>query len=246
LYFVSHVQLGNTIAIALFGPRGRREATAIGLEDIPAVYSQMVRSILMGKLIDGPGVVDRTNVSNAQMVVRRVPSDSLFYARLGYGAMFGGNTYGSPAFGFGYRHELDTLALDVSFLNFQYKNNPDYYGLSGTSASSGSWIKLEALRFLDGTADHSPYFGGGFSIGGASLISGSRNAEGSGLQAALTAGYEFARASTIRVFVQADAELPFYELTTHSYNSRDPSNGTHQYMPALSLSVGFGWHHGRD
>src|SRR5438093_587828 len=38
-YVVSHVQLGETISVTLVGPAGRRDATAIGLNDIPAVYN---------------------------------------------------------------------------------------------------------------------------------------------------------------------------------------------------------------
>src|SRR5436309_13985116 len=39
LYTLSHVRLGNTITVTLSGPNGRREGTALGLDDLPALYS---------------------------------------------------------------------------------------------------------------------------------------------------------------------------------------------------------------
>src|SRR5947209_4174188 len=46
LYTVSHVRLGETIAVILSGPNGQREGAALGLDDLPALYSQMVRSMV--------------------------------------------------------------------------------------------------------------------------------------------------------------------------------------------------------
>jgi hypothetical protein len=71
------------------------------MDDVPAVYSQMVRSLLRGEPMDAPGVVDRTNVSETQSAAQnRVHSDSIWYARLGYGAYFADQSYGGPAVGF--------------------------------------------------------------------------------------------------------------------------------------------------
>ena len=53
-YTVSHIRLGSTITVTLSGPAGTREATALGLDDLPAVYSQMVRSLTTGQPM-GPG-----------------------------------------------------------------------------------------------------------------------------------------------------------------------------------------------
>src|SRR5258708_3008618 len=47
-YTVSHVMLGNTIVVTLSGPNGPREGTALGLDDLPALYSQLVRSMVTG------------------------------------------------------------------------------------------------------------------------------------------------------------------------------------------------------
>jgi hypothetical protein len=246
-YVVTHVQLGATIFVTLTGPKGDREATAIGLDDIPAVYNQMVRSVLTGEPMDLRGVVDRTNVSGTQAAKLRVDSDSVFYARLGYGAIFADPRQAVPSVGLiGYRHELDSFAIDVSFLNFQLNSAPSngsYYG-AATTASSGSWIKLEGLYFTRPLANRTAYFGGGLSWGGTSISDGRAYWDGTGLQGELTAGYEMARASTIRVFAQADLGLPFYSLAGLSY-SRPVLITAHQYAPSLTFSIGLGWERSR-
>src|SRR6266545_6330599 len=65
-YTVSHVRLGETIVVTLSGPNGHREGTALGLDDLPALYSQMVRSMVTGRPMAAFNVVDRTNVTEAQ------------------------------------------------------------------------------------------------------------------------------------------------------------------------------------
>ncbi len=57
--------------------------------------------------------------------------------------------------------------------------------------------------------------------------------------------------TSARVFVQADATLPFYNVTleTYSYPERSPSGlylpptvtTDRQYAPSLAISVGIGW-----
>ena len=83
------------------------------------------------------------------------------------------------------------------------------------------------------------YYGGGFSWGAKYSSSGTSWANrtywsGNGLQGELTVGYELGRASTLRVFVQADATLPFYLMSS----SR---NGDTRYASSLAVSVGVGW-----
>jgi hypothetical protein len=101
--------------VTLSGPNGQREGRALGMDDLPALYNQMVRSMLTGRPMTGFNVIDRTNVTEAQTTQRRVPTDSFTYARLGYGATYFGKAHGAPTMGFGYRAELDSFALDVSF-----------------------------------------------------------------------------------------------------------------------------------
>jgi len=70
---------------------------------------------------------------------------------------------------------------------------------------------------------------------------------GSGLQGELTAGYELGRATTIRMFMQADAILPFYSVTSQSISSRGVvSSTTRRYTPSLVMSLGFGWQRNRN
>jgi hypothetical protein len=221
-YTLSHVRLGDTIVVHVAGREGQREAVARGLDDLPAVYSQMARSIVTGRPMTGLNVVDRTNVTASQANARRVFTDSLWYARLGYGSLFGNDAYGTPALGFGYRAELDSFAIDVSFLNFQFSAAN---GLSSSGAAAQTILKLGGLYFLSPRANRSAYLGGGLSYGHQSFggsynpTSGyyTSNWDGSGLQGELTAGYELARATSFRVFVQADAVLPFYESTAETY-----------------------------
>ncbi len=252
-YVVSHVQLGTIITITLSGPNGQRDATALGMDDVPAVYSQMVRSLLRGQPMNAQGIVDRTNVSTTQAAApNRVHSDSLLYARLGYGGIFGDRTYSGPSVGMiGYRRELDSFGIDVSFFNFQYKASDVSYGYgyanSGSSGMTGSWLKLEFLRFGTPLADRSLYVGGGLSWSTANLDNQNTSWSGSGLQGELTAGYELGRASTIRVFIQADVGLPFYNLRSQTYSSLPPyvsTSAEHHYAPSLALSMGLGWQRG--
>ena len=253
-YVVSHVLLGSTVTITLSGPKGQRDATARGLDDVPAVYSQMVRSLLRGQPMDGPGIVDRTNVSSTQAAApNRVHSDSLLYARLGYGGVFGDRTYTGPSVGMlGYRRERDSFGIDVSFFNFQYKSSDRSYAYApgGSSGSTGSWLKLEFLHFMSPRASSSPYIGSGLSWNTANLDNGSRSWSGSGLQGELTAGYEMGRASSIRVFFQADAGLPFYKLRSdpYLYAAAYPyvytASAEHRYAPSLTFSLGLGWQRG--
>jgi hypothetical protein len=251
-YSLTHVRLGNTIVVSIEGPGGRREGIAQGMDDLPALYSQMARSIVSGRPMEGFNVIDRTNVTESQSTARRVHTDSIWYARLGYGNLFGNESYGTPALGFGYRAELDAFAIDVSFLNFQFSNVDGY---SSGGATTQSLLKLSGLYFLSPTANRSAYFGGGLSYGHQSFgrsysaTSGyySSGFDGSGLQGELTAGYEFARVTTFRMFVQADAVLPFYEATSETYSipsrpgSAPPMPTTsRRYAPSLIVSIGVG------
>jgi hypothetical protein len=253
-YTVAHIRLGTTIVVSLSGPKGSREAKALGLDDLPAVYSQMVRSLTTGEPIGSLAVVDRTNVSASQdLPPRRVRAEGYWYARLGYGSLFTDSTHNGAAFGFGYRAEFNRLGLEVSFFNMQLN---DAGGYSGASSSASSLIKLQGLFFTNPTGNRSAYFGGGLSYGRTHLHSANigdfpASGHGSGLQAGLTAGYEIARVTSARLFVQADVTLPFYDVVLERYTySQTPSNGRYvppmvtterQYVPSVAVSVGLGW-----
>jgi hypothetical protein len=248
-YSLSHIRLATTIVVTMSGLGEPREGIAQGMDDLPALYSQMVRSIVTGRPMTGFNVIDRTNVTAAQTGARRLHTDSVWYARLGYGSLFGDSTYGTPAVGFGYRAELDSFALDVSFLNFQFSPG-DYYSSPGVSAQS--LLKLSGLYFLDPRANRSGYFGGGLSYGHQSFGASYNPAtsyyrsdwDGSGLQGELTAGYELARATSLRFFVQADAIFPFYEATAETFVTSGPGfvppTTDRRYAPSLIVSIGVG------
>jgi hypothetical protein len=254
LYSLSHIQLGGTISVTLTGPGGYREATALGLDDLPALYNQMVRSIVTGRPMTGFNVVDRTNVTAAQSAPpKRIKVESVGYARLGFGGVFGDRMYGGPSMGFGYRAELDTFAVDVSFLNFQMPSGAYEWSQGG---GSGSFLKLQGLRFVNPKANATAYVGGGLSYGFTSFGGGSSgvgfydtSSHGSGLQGELTVGYEVPRSSALRVFVEANTTLPFYQAastrTTYSSSRTAPYSSTsvtsHRYAPSVMVSIGLGW-----
>jgi hypothetical protein len=173
---------------------------------------------------------------------------SFGYARLGYGAVLAAGGSANPAIGFGYRAELGAVGFDISFLNEQIPSSNALGGESG--AMAGSLLKLEGLYFTEPKGNASTYAGGGVSWGATALSSTSSptrwsNWSGSGLQGELTMGYEWLRASPLRVFVQADAALPLYRITgqTFTYSHTQPvtSVAGHRYAPSLVFSVGMGW-----
>ena len=190
-----------------------------------SIHNQMVRSIVTGRPMTGLSVVDRTNVTSLQAQERRVHSDSLCCGRLGYGGVFADRIYGTPSLGFGYRAELDSFAIDLAFLNHQFSSPGSY---SSPRASAFSVLESSALRFQNPESNRSVDYGGGLSYGFRSISRGSYSYpsyspgsyttswSGSGLQGELTVGYEIARATSLRVFAQADAVLPFYQLTSES------------------------------
>lgn len=256
-YVVAHVRLGNTITVTLRGPQGARDAAAANLDDIAAVYSQMVRSLLRNVPMNAPGVIDRTNVSDQQSKpANRVRSDSLTYAKLGFGTVFADRGYGGPAMTLiGYRRELDRFAVDISFINVQRTpSNRTYsayaYTPSGTSGSMSSWLKFLFLRFNQPTSARSAYVGSGVSWTMVNLDHDAVSWEGNGLQGEIVGGYEIGRASTVRVFLETDVGLPFYNLTGTSvtFSNSPPysysTSTSHRWAPSAMVSLGVGWQRG--
>jgi len=251
-YTVYHVKLGNSVTVFMQSPQGYRETTAHAVEEIPAVYSQMIRSLLSGRPMNGANdTVDRTNVTSAQQAPNRVEADSLWYARLGYGGVAGPSFGHGPGIGFGYRYELDQLGIDLSFLNLMFANNSNNNGSSGSVGVTGTWIRLMALYFLNPAANRSAYVGAGLGWGATAVASatdvnsatGSVSAySGSGLQGEVSLGYELLRASTIRIFLQGDVSLPFYKIHSETLTSTT-TNYASSYAPSFVVSMGIGWGH---
>lgn len=232
-----HVRLGSNVTVVVRSPRGERRETVQKIEDLPAMYDQMVRAVLLrAAATNDSEAVTRKNVSESQVRTRRVAADAFWYGRLGYGVTPAGGLHGGPAFGLGRRWELDRIGIDVSVLNLiVYQDNDGYEGVGG------SWIKLGVNYFLDAQANHTPYFGAGLSWGGNGVTTEDYDDTGSGLQGELVAGYEMFRASTLRLFFEADATLPMYRNLRRTYNEAGTTDREYRYAPMFTLSLGVGW-----
>jgi len=248
LYRVQNVRLGNSVTATVAGPQGTRTVTLRTIEDLPNAYDQMVRSLLSGTAMSNSGsALTRDNVTANQAAPRRAEADSLWYARLGYGMTTGGGSSAAgPAFGFGYRYELDALGIDLSFFNLaiSHSNQTDTYGDRETNVS-GSWVRLLAYYFAGASSSSSLYAGAGLSWGGAAVTDGPVVYSGSGIQGELSLGFEVLRASTIRLFVQADATLPFWKSTPDldTFGITSTSAGS-RYTPTFVLALGGGFGRG--
>lgn len=243
-YVATHVQLGESITVSLVGPEGARRATAAGLEELPAVYSQLVYALLHDVEV-GLASTGRDDVLQEQDAPRRVQSDNAFYVRLGGGATLGSPAAFGPSVGLGWRFELDHIGVDLSFLNLLIDSGERTE--SGGNGWSASWVRLATYYFFDGQGGNSPYVGGGLSWGSVDVCEENREGDGvcysgSGLQGELTAGYEMFRASTVRLFFEANAMLPFYRADTNDWWFFDDEDRTrYAYTPALTASVGLGF-----
>ena len=243
-YTVYNVKLGATISVYVIGPQGTREGRATKIEELPMVYEQVAHALVSGQPMGSIENVDRTNATIDQMAPRRVSADGLKYVRLGYGAVTGKNTSGGTAFGFGYRHELDQIAIDISFLNFVWTSDEvtDSMGYKTTKGGfNGEWIRLGVINYQTPLADSTLYYGGGVAYGSTAFYDFSNGGDysGSGLQVSGVVGYELLRASTIRIFVEGNVTAPLYRATAN-FSSTDNSN---RWAPVASLSVGGGWGH---
>ena len=176
---------------------------------------------------------------------------SIGYARLGYGGASADRFRAAPAIGFGYRAELESFALDISFFNFIIRTDP--YA-TGREVFAGSTLRLQALRFLNSEADRTAYVGAGLSWGGvnvsreSSRTSYANGWSGSGLQGELTAGYELTRSTPMRLFIQTDVGLPFFKAKSASYDFTRTPDGLYRpasvearYIPSAVVSLGVGW-----
>jgi hypothetical protein len=160
--------------------------------------------------------------------------------KLGYGSVTGGDLVSGPGLGLGWRFELDKFALEVSLLDLIIAT--DKVGNSTQSVGvTGSFVELAGMFFTNPVADYTGYFGGGFSWGISHVQESGTSYTGSGLQANAMAGIEMFRSSTMRLFVQADAQLPLYNSTVDfcSFMVNCPKDT--RYTPAFWASVGIGW-----
>lgn len=234
IYRIYSLRLGNSVTANITGPEGSRTQKASSLEELPETYDQITRALISGEQGQTAGV-NRHNVTKKQSAPRRVLADNIYYLRLGYGMLFGGDIANGPALGFGWRYELDQLGIDISGLNFTFDNTDADDGLSFTL------LRLGGLYFFDPVNTHTPYAGAALSYGWSAVSEEVASNDynfyhGNGLQGELTAGYEFLRASTIRMFVEANAVLPFY-TADRTFNGNEDS----VYTPSFTISVGLGY-----
>ncbi len=232
-YVLYNLRLGKTVNATIRGPKGERTARAASIDELPHLYSQMVKSLLSGQpMSTSSDSLDRTNATNDQMAPRRAQADSIWYAKIGYGSAIADDFHFGPLLGVGWRYELDTIGIDASFFNLQFGLDSEEGELSGEGGINGSWVKLMVLYFFDSLANSSLYLGGGLSWGGTAVSESGRDYSGTGLQAEIGFGFEFLRASTIRLFCELNATMPFY----YSYDGSDS-----KYTPTVGLAFGVGW-----
>ncbi|APR84705.1 phage Tail Collar [Minicystis rosea] len=178
----------------------------------------------------------------------RCVADKMFYARLGGSALPGVEMQGGPDLGLGMRFELEHVGIDAS-MSFGVTQTGPRKEITGVR---GSWLKLTTQYYFLAHADSTPYLGAGLSWGGRKEEINHQTYSATGLQGEIALGYEFLRSSTIRIFVQADATLPFYEakgeapaLPIPSQAQRLtpdlPSRIESRYLPTIGLSLGIGW-----
>jgi hypothetical protein len=233
-YTIYSLKLGNSVTANISGPEGSKTQKAHNIEELPETYDQMTAALISGEEGQTAGV-NRHNVTKKQAAPRRVRADSIYYTRLGYGAVLGGDFASGPSVAFGWRYELDSVGIDISGLNF----------ILDTSDGDGftfTLVRLGGMYFFDPVSDSTPYVGGALSWGWTGvyeeLDDGFTTYSGNGLQGELTAGYEFLRSSTLRVFVEANAIAPFY---TASRNTFEANNDESVYTPSFSINIGLGY-----
>ena len=230
---LSNVKLGSSITVTLTRGDKQRRLKASGLDDLPSVYSQLVKSLLSDKSLEIG--MDRTNVTKDQADPKRAKADFLTIFKGGSLIHTAGAPVG-PAFGAGIRVELDEWAIEAeSTMGFSIDNNPNN---EDTGGSYNIGAHLGGIYFLDGQANHSPFFSGGIGYGATSLVDANGDSwAGAGFDFRVAAGYEMLRASTIRMFFQAEALIPAYLMHASSGNDATKS----QYNPTFLLSFGVGY-----
>jgi hypothetical protein len=255
-YAVSHVQFGSRITVTLAGPKGQRDATATGMDDVPAVV-QPDGAVALARAADG-GDRHRRSTERVRHAGSRAESNPFRFDAVR--ATRRRSALRRPEL---WRAVCGVLRLQARgqslrdrrvVFNFQCKSSDrpsSYYSpTQGSSGMTGSWLKLEILRYFAPTADRSAYVGAGLSWSTTNLDHDTTSWTGDGLQGELTTGFEVGRAGSIHVFIQGDVGLPLYDLQSvaYSYSNVPPfvsevSVG-HEYVPSVTISLGLGWSRG--
>lgn len=245
-YKANNIRLGSSITASIKGPKGIRSMQIDRIEDLGNAYEQMVHSLLKGSQLGdtaGSGMT-RHNVSIKQAIPTRVENDSVVYIGIGPGYILGSNPNELPiSFNVGYRYELDSFGLDVNLQLVNAQNKED--------SSTSTMLNLSGIYFLDPVANHSLYFGGGLGLGAMDISTSNAAYMGDGLHLKAQVGYEFFRVSTLRLMIQFDVTLPFYNLEDTYYNDYSNQNSItnldatnsnkSMYAPTFGLSLNLGW-----
>lgn len=213
IYTLTHARLGESITVTIVGPQGSRQMTASKIEELPDVYQRIVPALLNNTSTDA--TVTRDSVVAEEAEPERVQADALATLRVGSGVY--GGAYNLLSLGGGYRFELDSVAIDLDAAGM--------FAVDGSAYAAG-YFGIGALYLPGAEANSSPYFGAGLGLG----FGGTPDGGGLGLQPRLTGGYMFLRATTIRLFVQADVNLPTWTIKP-----------AETWVPSAMLAVGIGY-----
>ncbi len=230
---LSSVKIGTSVTLSATRGDDQRRLVAQGLDDIPNVCSQIIKSLLSGEPLALS--MDRTNVTKGQAEPKREKADFLTMFR--GGAMV--HTVGVPVgpnLGVGMRVELDNWAIEAeSAFGFSLS---DHASRSDNGGSFSFGAHLGGLYFFDGESSHSAFAGLGVGYGTTALVTKSTDLwTGAGFDFKVSLGYEILRASTIRMFIQTEALIPTYQLGADSGNL----DKTDRYNPSYMISFGIGY-----
>lgn len=243
VWTVTHVLLGESYTVIVSDEHSSRRMKIGELDDAPSAYSQLIGNLLAGDEVGAESsAINRANVTTEQTKrPKRASAEMTWHIRLGYGIAGAPGAPGGPSFGFGFRRELDHFGIEASFLNYTLLQDSD----GEPSGATGSVAQVMFLGYLDRLSNHSPYAGLGVGFGGESvprvLDGESLDYSGTGLNGHAMLGYSFFRASTLRMFFQADALLPTYQARAHRLLSGGTMTEDERYIPVFMLSMGVGW-----
>ncbi len=244
-YTLTNSKLGDSIFVTLTGPKGQRDAKAVKVDELGDLYQQMAKSLIEG--VPMGDAVGRNNVTSRQQNPKRMTADSIYWFGLGpaYAMGLTPNTVPLHLTG-GWRYELDMFGLEVNMgLTFASAQETTAAGEDVDESFVSGGIGIAGFWYADEEANHSPYFGVGLGWSGTAADTIDGTYANNGMHGVLSAGFEMLRASTMRAFVQLDAQLPMYqvELDRDGLFAVDASADAPdaRYAPMVLLKVGVGW-----
>jgi hypothetical protein len=239
-YRIYHLIFGQAVTVVLTGPNGSRQTSVDRFEDLPAAYSQLVNALIDDvPLANSNSTVNRRNVTRSDDEPLRVDAEKVWFARLGGTGVAGAAV--AHSFGFGFRYELDTVGVEVSFANVARLTADGNDG-----GSVAGVFKLLGQYYFDPISSSTGYLGAGCSWGSQHIVQNGDLYQGSGIQLEVVGGYEMLRASTIRLFVEAGATVPLYRAQTITYDgyfgdSMPEPNHDDFWAPSFTVSMGIGF-----